>query len=87
MVILEGWVFLMSKVPLYSTPQNLKPHESSLHDFGDWAGEGLHHAYKGTSLVRNCFPLRPYSRPMPRALWWSGQLEVSYQRGTPVPAL
>ena len=27
--------------------------------------------YRGTSLKRNRPPLGPYSRPMPRALWWS----------------
>ena len=27
--------------------------------------------YMGTSLIRNCFLLGPYSRPMLRALWWS----------------
>jgi hypothetical protein len=27
--------------------------------------------YRGTSLVRNSSPLGPYTRPMPRALWWS----------------
>ena len=26
---------------------------------------------QGTSLIRNCRPLGPYSRPVPRALWWS----------------
>jgi len=26
-------------------------------------------AYRGTSLMRNCAPLGPYSRTMPRALW------------------
>ena len=26
--------------------------------------------YRGTSLIRNHPPLGPYSRPMPRALWW-----------------
>ena len=26
--------------------------------------------YRGTSLIRNHFPLGPYSRIMPRALWW-----------------
>jgi len=25
--------------------------------------------YRGTSLIRNCLPLGPYSRTMPRALW------------------
>ena len=28
-------------------------------------------ANRDTSLIRNCFLLGPYSRPMPRALWWS----------------
>jgi len=27
--------------------------------------------YRGTSLIKNSHPLGPYSRPMPRALWWS----------------
>ncbi|KAJ1491230.1 hypothetical protein T484DRAFT_3222922 [Baffinella frigidus] len=27
--------------------------------------------YRGTSLIRNRPPLGPYSRPTPRALWWS----------------
>ena len=27
--------------------------------------------YRGTSLIRNSTPRGPYSRPMPRALWWS----------------
>ena len=32
-----------------------------------------------------CAPLGPYSRNMPRALWWSyGGGAVSYERGTPV---
>ena len=29
------------------------------------------YGYRGTSLIRNCAPLGPYSRNMPRALWWS----------------
>jgi len=28
-------------------------------------------SYAGTSLIRNCVRLGPYSRPMPRALRWS----------------
>ena len=28
-------------------------------------------AHRGTSLIINCLPLGPYSRPMPRALEWS----------------
>ena len=27
--------------------------------------------YRDTSLIRNRLSLGPYSRPMPRALWWS----------------
>ena len=27
--------------------------------------------YRGTSLIRNCLLLGPYSRPVPRGLWWS----------------
>ena len=30
--------------------------------------EGL--GVRGASLMRNCPPLGPYSRHMPRALWW-----------------
>ena len=28
-------------------------------------------SYRGTSLIRNSPSLGPYSRTMPRALWWS----------------
>ena len=28
-------------------------------------------SYRGTSLMRNRFPLESYSEPKPRALWWS----------------
>ena len=27
--------------------------------------------YRGTSLIRTSTPLEPYSRTMPRVLWWS----------------
>jgi len=27
--------------------------------------------YRGTSLIRDSAALEPYSRAMPRALWWS----------------
>ena len=27
--------------------------------------------YRGTSLIRKRHPIGPYSRPMPRTLWWS----------------
>jgi len=26
--------------------------------------------YRGTSLIRNCYPLEPYRTTMPRVLWW-----------------
>ena len=36
-------------------------------------------------LIRKCFILGPYSRPMPRPLWWSSEGgAVPYERGTPV---
>ena len=28
-------------------------------------------SYRGTSIIRNCAPLGPCSRPLPRDLWWS----------------
>jgi len=37
-------------------------------------------AYRGTSLIRNRPPLRPYCMAMSRALWWSeggGQFLIS----------
>ena len=40
--------------------------------------------YRGTSLIRNCPPLGPYSRTMPKALWCPGGGGGSYERGTPV---
>ena len=30
-----------------------------------------HVIYRGTSPIRNSAPLGPYSRTMPRSLWWS----------------
>ena len=41
---------------------------------GKYSSTGLQcnrNLYRGTSLIRNCPPLGPYSRPVPRALWWS----------------
>ena len=40
--------------------------------------------YRGSSLIRNCHPPGPYSRPIPRALGrskWGGV--VSHERDTP----
>ena len=43
------------------------------------------HNYKGISLIKDSLPLGPYSRIMPRVLWWSsGGGALSYERGTPV---
>ena len=38
--------------------------------------------YRGTSLIRNCPPLGPYSRPTPLVVL--GGAAVSDERGTPV---
>jgi len=35
------------------------------------AGPKPRSLYRVTSLIRNSAPLGPYSRTMPRALWWS----------------
>ena len=39
----------------------------------DGCGRARSHVnvYRGPSLIRNSTPLGPYSRNMPRALWWS----------------
>jgi hypothetical protein len=59
MVILGGWVFFMSEVPLYP-----------FHGYAD-ADCGLFANYKGTSLIRNSTLLGPHGGPMIRALWSS----------------
>ena len=41
--------------------------------------------YMGSSPIRNCFLLGPYSRTMPRALRWSWRGAVSHERGSHVP--
>jgi len=51
---------------------------------GGWVVGVLGH--RGTSLTRNSASLGPYSRTMPRSIWWSeGEGAVSSERGTPVP--
>ena len=42
--------------------------------------------YRDTSPMKNCSPLGPYSRPVPRALWWfwGAGGALSYERGSPV---
>ena len=43
--------------------------------YGGPVGKRLHQItaplYRGTSLIRNNPLMRPYSRTMPRVLWWS----------------
>ena len=53
--VLEGTRILMSEVPLYK--RQLKPERLSGH--------------RGTSLTSKRPPLGPYSRTIPRVLWWS----------------
>jgi hypothetical protein len=43
----------------------------TVHGFPVGWQRALHLSYRGTSLIRNQTLLGPYSRPMPRALWWS----------------
>ena len=49
----------MSEVPLYSVSGGVTNADVTPIE------------YRGTSLIRNRYPLGPYSRTMPRALWWS----------------
>ena len=45
-------------------PSTLEQKRAQSHQIGEAK-------YRGTSLIRKRLPLGPYSRPMPRALWWS----------------
>ena len=51
----------MSEVPLWR----------SLPSASTCSFQGAGSRYTGTSLIKNSAPLGPYSRPMPRAMWWS----------------
>ena len=51
----------MGEVPLYMAAMLILKQASLLSENA---------SYRGTSLIRNCAPLGPYSRIMPRALWW-----------------
>jgi len=85
MVMLAGRLFLMSEVPLYpctcsrfTRPAGFTrarsaevlrfPCEEVPFFMIPCDGVLL---YMGTSLIRNSLTLGPYSRPMPKALWWS----------------
>ena len=64
MVILWGWVFLMGEVPLQAYTGTCPA--GRLCSF-----QVVRPLYRGASLIRNSTPLRPYSRPVPRVIWWS----------------
>ena len=52
-----------------SLPFPHMPLHSPAHTLGkEWFIDG---SYRGISLIRNCAPLGPCSRPMPRDLWRS----------------
>jgi len=54
--------FLMSEVPLYMAAVLVVVNVSHCRFQSDW---------RGTSLIGNCTYLGPYSRTIPRGLWWS----------------
>ena len=56
-----GGGVLMSEVPLYDSSG-----EQVMFDPQQVIGNG-----RDTSPIRDCPPIRPYSRPVLRALWWS----------------
>ena len=64
-------------VPSRASPHAYAGHEGSLltpisvRSRASAVCSGRGGSYRGTSLIRNSFLLGPYSRPMPRVLWWS----------------
>ena len=60
----------MSEVPLYRTPVKSIPRKGTAPDASyaplDSGGDG----YRGVSLIRNTPLLGPYSKTVPRVLWW-----------------
>jgi hypothetical protein len=68
MGILGGERFLMSEVPLYMVTRGVRCCP------GRREGPEVEVAlprYRGTSLIRNTPLLGPYSRTLPRVIWWS----------------
>ena len=59
-----GGRFLMGEVPLYLGSKNPAPPRIPRGGTRLWE-------YRGASLIRKRLLLGPYSRAMPRALWWS----------------
>ena len=65
-----GRRFLMGEVPLYLPATSVQGslETKDTHSLGVlYSSKG----YRGTSLIRNNPTPVPYSRPIPRALWWS----------------
>jgi len=54
---------LASAAPMFTSPFHWDAHRAQL--------PVSLAPYRGTSSIRNCRPLRPYSRTMPRVLWGS----------------
>ena len=77
----------MPFAPRYPHRQELRPERVRPHSRPLTTRQGrLIPCYRGTSLIRNRRPLGPYSRDMPRSLWWSwGGGAVSHERGTCTP--
>jgi hypothetical protein len=82
MVVLQRRRFLMIEVTLYpeaSLPHAVDPQPSTPRPprsitkicIDATSPPPIDATYRGTSLIRNSAPLGPYSRTMPRALWWS----------------
>ena len=57
----------MSEVPLQNLRNCACSYSRVTHVQGLLEIKGTHFPYRGTSLIRNCLLLGPYSRPMPRA--------------------
>jgi len=54
-------MFLMGEVPLY----HVETHQIARNVIE------IQYTYRGTSIIRNCTPLGPYSRSLRKALWCS----------------
>ena len=62
------WLFTPEVVGHYWTTLNSLPLQSLLGLVNRLLLDSVN--YRGTSLIRNCTPLGPYSRTMPRVLRW-----------------
>ena len=69
--VLEGWAFSYGRGTPVVLARACEDAYSTLWPLTAWSTWRYQDRYMGTSLIRNCFLLGPYSRPMARALWWS----------------